>query len=185
MPIVIFSHTKTREREHLTDFLEEKKWFEHREFPVFLPKSKAEIEREILRKDELLKDKIARLQKAWKKIEKDYFQIVKKIHYKNIAPRYQCHISRYGTEGWSWRPNLFFVRLRTKRDERRAIETVGHELLHLLFSDLFESKKLTYAEREGMVDALILETDLEKLFPKYEKQSIGRVRRGLLGSILK
>jgi len=35
-----------------------------------------------------------------------------------------------------------------------------------------------------MVDALMLETDLAKLFPKYERQSIGKVRRRLLESIL-
>lgn len=130
MPAVIFSHTKTREREHLTDFLEEKKWFERRKFPVFLPKSKTDIEQEILRKDKLLKHKIARLQKAWGTIEKNYFQIVRRFNYKKILPKYRCHISRFGTEGWSWSPNLFFVRLRTKNDRRRAIETIGHELLH-------------------------------------------------------
>lgn len=184
MPTVIFSHTKTREREHLTDFLAEKKWFERRQFPVFLPKNKTDIEQEVLKKNKLLKQKVARLQKAWRNIEKKYFQTVSGFHYKKIVPKYKCHISRFGTEGWSWRPNLFFVRLRTKRDEKQAYETIGHELLHLLFADLFYSRKLSYAEREGMVDALILETNLAKLFPKYEKQSIGKVRQKLLKTIL-
>lgn len=186
MPIVIFSHAKAQEREYLTDLLKEKRWFERRQFPVFLPHNKIAVEKETSAENQLLKKKTARLKNAWESIEDNYFQTVRRFnYYKKILPKYRCHISRFGPEGWSvYRQNLFFVRLRTKRDERRAIETVGHELLHLLFSDFFESKKLDYAECEGMVDALMLETDLAKLFPKYERQSIGKVRRRLLESIL-
>ena len=184
MPTVIFSHTKAQEREYLTDFLKEKWWFERRQFPVFLPRNITAIEKEVSKKDKLLKRKTVQLQKAWRKIETEYFQIVKKFRHKKFLPRYRCHVSRFGTEGWSHRPNLLLVRLRTQRDNKRAIETIGHELLHLFFIDFSKSKKLTYAEREGMVDALMLETDLAKLFPKYERQSIGKVRRRLLKSIL-
>jgi hypothetical protein len=53
-----------------------------------------------------------------------------------------------------------------------------------LIADIFESEKLNYAEREGMVDALILQSDLANVFPQYKKQSIGKVRRKLLKSIL-
>ena len=187
MPTVIFSHTKTQEREYLTDLLTRKGWFEQRQFPVFLPHNKIAVEKEACAENQLLKKKTARLKNAWESIEDNYFQTVRRFnHYKKILPKYRCHTSRFGPEGWSiYRQNLFFVRLRTKRDERRAIETVGHELLHLLFSDFFESKKLDYAECEGVVDALMLETDLAKLFPKYKKQSIGILRRRLLKSVLK
>jgi hypothetical protein len=34
-----------------------------------------------------------------------------------------------------------------------------------------------------MVDALILETNLAKLFPKYEKQTIGKVKQNLFKAI--
>lgn len=81
-------------------------------------------------------------------------------------------------------PNTLFVRLRTKQDRQIAVETVGHELLHLLFADIFKSKKLDYAEREGVIDALMLQSDLANIFPNYRKQSIGRVRKKLLGYIL-
>ncbi len=80
---------------------------------------------------------------------------------------------------------MLFIRLRTKLDKKRAIETIGHELLHLVFADFFDSKKLGYKEREGMIDALILQSNLFKLFPWYEKQSIGKVRQKLLKTILK
>lgn len=184
MPSVIFSHTKAREKEYLSNLLKEKGWFERRQFPVFLPKNKVDIEKEISKENKLLKQKITQLQKAWKRIEKDYFDIVKTFHYKKLLPKYRCHISRFGPEGKYCRPNLLFVRLRTKLDEKRAIETIGHELLHLLFADFFETKKMNYSEREGMVDALILQSDLFNLFPAYQKQSIGKLRPKLLKSIL-
>lgn len=184
MSLVAFSHTKTQERKYLNQLLKEKEWFRREQFSVFLPRSKTDIEPEILRKDKLLGQRIARLQKTWRKIEKNYFDTVKKFHHKKLLPKYTCHISRFGPEGKYCRPNQLFIRLRTKRDEKRAIETIGHELLHLIFADFFESRKLNYAEREGTVDALILRTDLAKLFPKYKKQSIGKIRQKLLKTLL-
>lgn len=184
MPSVIFSHIKTQEKEYLNQLFEEKWWFEHENFSAFVPKNKDEIENEIRRKKESLNERIIRLKKEWKKLEKDYFQIVGKFQHKKLLSSYKCHISCFGPEGKYCRPNLLFVRLRTKNDKKRAIETIGHELLHLLFANFFESKKLNYPEREGMIDALILQSDLVHIFPQYEKQSIGRVRQKLLKSIL-
>lgn len=181
---MVFSHTKTQEKEYFKRLLKEKEWFEREQFSVFLPKNITDIKQGIVRKDELLKQKIAQLQKAWRNIETDYFDTTEQLRHKKLLPKYTCHISRFGPEGSYCRPNRLFVRLRTKRDERRAIETIGHELLHLLFADFFEAERLNYFEREGMIDALILQSDLFKLFPKYQKQSIGKVRQELLKSIL-
>jgi len=184
MPLVGFSHTKMQEKEYLEQLLGERGWFERKNFSVFLPKNEDEIENEIRRQKEPLNKKIIWLRKEWKKLEKDYFQIVGKFQHKKLLSSYRCHISRFGPEGKYCRPNLLFVRLRTKSDKKRVIETIGHELLHLLFADLFEHKKLNYSEREGMIDALMLQSDLVHIFPQYEKQSIGRVRQKLLKSIL-
>ncbi len=184
MPQVIFSHTKAQENEYLEQLLKEKEWFEREQFPVFLPQSMIDIKKESSGKNKLLERKIAQLQKTWRGIERNYFQVVKKFHHKKLLPKYKCHISRFGPEGKYCRPNQIFVRLRTKSDEGCAIETIGHELLHLLFADFFKAERFNYFEREGMVDALILETGLVKFFPRYEKQSIGKVRLALFRSIL-
>lgn len=184
MASIIFSHSKTREKDYLKQLLKEKEWFEREKFLAFLPESKADIEKEVSSDDKTLNRKIVQLQDKWKKVETYYFQIIKEFHHKKLLMRYICHVSLFGPEGKYCRPNLLFVRLRTKSDEKRVIETIGHELLHLLFADFFESKKLNYAEREGMVDALILESKLTTIFPRYNKQSIGKVRRKLLESII-
>lgn len=185
MPSVIFSHKKIQERDYLNQLLEERKWFESEKFDVFLPKNKDSIEKAITNENESLEEKVIWLKKEWKKIEKDYFKIVKKFHYKKFLPRYKCHVSRFGPEGKYTRPDMLFIRLRTKQDKKRIIETIGHELLHLIFADFLESKKLGYAEREWMIDTLMLQSNLFRLFPRYKKQSIGKVRQKLLKTILK
>jgi len=184
MPQVIFSHKKTREKEYLNQLLGEEEWFESENFDAFLSKNKDSIEKEIRKKHDSLSKKIIWLRKEWRKIGKDYFKTVKKFGHKKLHSIYKCHVSRFGPEGKYARPNFLFIRLRTNRDKQRVMETIGHELLHLLFADIFESKKLNYAEREGMVDALVLQSDLVNIFPHYKKQSIGKVRRKLLESIL-
>lgn len=167
----------------MNQLFEERSWFKREKFFVFLPKSQEANEDEI-KKNKSLDERIIWLKKEWNEIEKSYFQTVVKFRHKKLLPNYRCHVSRFGPEGKYCQPNFLFVRLRTKSDNKRAIETIGHELLHLLFSDFFESKKLSYAEREGMVDTLILHSDLNTIFSQYEKQSIGIVRQKLLKSIL-
>lgn len=185
MPSVIFSHKKIQEKEYLHQLLEERRWFESEKFDVFLPKNKDSIEKAIVNKNKSLSKKIIWLEKEWTKIEGNYFKIVKNFQYKKFLPYYKCHVSRFGPEGKYTRPDMLFVRLWTKQDKKRVTETIGHELLHLIFADFFESKKLGYAEREGMIDALILQSDLSKFFPRYEKQSIGKLRQKLFKDILK
>ncbi len=184
MPQVIFSHKKIREKEYLNDLLEEKAWFESENFDAFFPKNKDSINKEMKVGSDLLNKKMVWLRNEWKKIEKEYFAAVKKLRGKKLSPIYDCHVSCFGPEGKYTRPNIIFVRLRGKLDKQRVIETVGHELLHLLFADLFESRKLNYAEREGMIDAIILQSDLINIFRRYKKQSIGRVHKKLLEDIL-
>ena len=184
MPQVIFSHKKTREKEYLNQLLGEEEWFESENFDAFLPKNKDSTEKEVEKKHDSFSKKIIWLGKEWRKIEKDYFKAVKKFRHKKLLPIYECHVSRFGPEGKYTRPNFLFIRLRTNRDKQRVMETIGHELLHLLFVDVFESEKLNYAEREGMVDALIFQSNLVNVFPRYKKQSIGKVRKKLLASIL-
>lgn len=184
MPQVVFSYKKIMEKKYLNQLLKEKTWFESEGFDAFLPKNKDLIEKEIIEKSSPLNKKITQLSNGWKKIEKGYFEVVKEFGGKELRSIYNCHVSRFGPEGKYMPPNTLFVRLRTKQDRQIAVETVGHELLHLLFADIFKSKKLDYAEREGVIDALMLQSDLANIFPNYRKQSIGRVRKKLLGYIL-
>lgn len=186
MPRIYFSNTKKHERKYLTELLKEKKWFKDANFTnIFLPKDKRDIELIIARRlPKSFKDRINRLEKSWKKIEPDFFRVIKSFKRKKLLSKYQCHISRLGPEGKYRRPNLLFVRLRIKKDDKRMLETIAHEVLHLSFADFLESKKATYPEREGIVDTLITQSGLKKLLPRYEVQSIGKVNQKWLKEIL-
>ena len=181
MPTIIFSNTKKREQEYLSQLFEEKEWFKREHFPVFLPPAKASNRQKI---KELSRKEIDQLNKDWKRIERDFFATIKTFRHKKLVPKYVGHVSRFGPEGKYQSPNIVFIRLRAKHDARQATETIAHELIHLFFADFFESKKLNYAECEGMVDALVLESGLADIFPNYKRQSVGKVRRKLLKSIL-
>ncbi|NCO79926.1 hypothetical protein GW884_01415 [Candidatus Falkowbacteria bacterium] len=184
MSSVSFFYTKRQEKKYCLELFKEKDWFKSERFPVFLPQNITDIEKEISDANKLLKQNIIRLRKTWKQFEKKYFQIVKTFHYGKLSSRYICYISCFGPQGKYCHPNKLYIRLRTKDDINQAPITIGHELLHLIFYDFFKSKKLNYYECEGMVDALILSSNLSKIFPRYQKQSIGKVRYKLLKKIL-
>jgi hypothetical protein len=184
MPSLIFKHTEKKETGYLNQLFEEKEWFESNNFPVFLPPDKNNIEKAILKEKTILNKKIPQLKKDWGKIEKEYFKIIKKLKHRKLLKKYICHISCFGPEGKYCPPNLLFVRLRTKQDENRSLETIGHELLHLIFRDYFQSRNLDYAGCESMVDAIIIKSNLNKIFPHYQKQTVGKIRKKLLKSIL-
>lgn len=184
MSSIIIRHTKKKETEYLNQLFKEKEWFESNNFLVFLPPDKNNTEKAILKEKIILNKKIPLLKKDWGKIEKDYFKIIEKFNYRKLLKKYICHISCFGPEGKYCPPNLIFVRLRTKQDENQSLETIGHELLHLIFRDYFKSRNLDYAEREGMIDAIIMKSNLNKIFPHYQKQTFGKTREKLLRSIL-
>lgn len=186
MPKIYFSSTKVRERKYLLELLEEKKWFKDTNFiNVFLPKDKKEVELIIARRrPELLKNKIGKLEKSWKKIEPEFFKAVKSFKRKKLLDKYQCHVSQFGPEGKYRRPNFLFVRLRTKKDGKLVLETIAHELIHLLVADFLELKKTAYPEREWIIDTLITQSGLKKIFPHYKIQSVGKINQKLLKEIL-
>lgn len=180
----MFSKTLQLELRHQHALNKQRDWFKRESFPVFFPQhhsSPAVRTSQIQISDQ----KILQLSTVWHEIESDYFTIVQRFHLAKLYRKYRCHVSAYGPEGMFQSPTTVFLRLRTKRDEARACETLGHELIHLMFDHVLSQKKLTYAECEGMVDALITNTALKEIFPKYERQPIGRVNRGILNQIVR
>jgi len=182
MPHIIFSHTKSREKTYQQKLLSQKQWFEEYDFPVFMPKN---TNSESLNKDVLAVNKeLLTLQKRWDKIEWDYFKIVGGFKNVKLLPKYISHITLYGPEGEFQAPNLLFVRLRTTKDKKLILETIGHELIHIILGKFFEKQKLGYEEVEWLVDNLILQSDLSKLFPDYKQQTVGKPKKQILGNIL-
>ena len=118
MSSVFFSYTTTQEKEYLNKLFEERRWFKSEKFDAFLPKNKDSIEKEVINKNDPLSKKIIWLRKEWKKIERDYFKVVKKFQHAKFSSRYKCHVSRFDPEGKYTRPDMLFVRLRNKQDKK-------------------------------------------------------------------
>lgn len=168
-----------REKAYLIRIFKQKTWFKCAGFPAFVPRDLTAAESKTWRKATLDR-KINQLRVKWTEVETHFFQILSTFRHAQLLPRYICHISRYGPEGEYRRPNMVFVRLRTKQDEIQAVETLAHELLHLSFSQFFSSSAFDYQQREGIIDALVMRSSLKELLPHYRKQSIGKEPRGLI-----
>ncbi|PIR04937.1 MAG: hypothetical protein COV57_01725 [Candidatus Liptonbacteria bacterium CG11_big_fil_rev_8_21_14_0_20_35_14] len=182
MSHVIFSHTKSREKKYQQKILSQKQWFIDHDFPVFLPQN---TNRDNSDKDyKAVKNKLYKLQKKWDKIESDYFKIISSFKHSKLLPKYISHITLYGPEGEFQAPNILYVRLRTTKDKKMILEAIGHELIHICLGKFFEKQNLSYEEIEWLVDNLILQSNLKKLFPNYKQQTIGKPRKNILMEIL-
>jgi hypothetical protein len=182
MSLLSFSRSRALEKRLLSQLAKEADWFRKEHFPVTLPPRNGVKKERVT--DLVLDARLHRVGSRWRALEPAFGICIKKFQKSRYRSHYRCHVSRFGPEGMYEAPDILYLRLGSKRDESRACETIAHELLHLQFDGYFHRNKLSYAEREGMVDALVLQSNLKRLFPNYTKQSIGRPRPILLKAIL-
>ncbi len=173
------------EEELLSGLLLQRAWFASSGIRVFIPPSVAAGKKTITSSAPTLRVRKKWLERSWRGIEKDFFTIMSGFRYRKILRKYQCQVTYFGCEGQYRPPDRIIVRLHTTKDKRSATETIGHELLHLSFHDFFRQKRFGYAEREGMVDALMMQSPLHKLFPGYRRQPMGKIHPRILSSILR
>ncbi len=185
MKRIKFDVTKKYELAYIQDLLVDKDWFDRENFPIFWPKQTASLPLAIARVKPVLEQSVVQLNNRWRAIESQYFNQIAKFKHRKLPAQLICHVSYFGPEGRYKCPDTINIRLRTADDKRRAIETIGHELIHLFFYDYFEEKKCSYREREWLVDHIILGSSLTTLFSNYKAQTIGRAKPVLLKSILK
>ncbi|MFH1909833.1 MAG: hypothetical protein ABIJ72_01390 [bacterium] len=114
---VQFIISKKRETQRLADLFAEYKWFVKNDFPIILPKISQSIKGSLLKKqsktklldlaNKILKNEYDKnkylaskklAEKEWQKVEKDFFEIIKKYKFK-VRNKYFCYISLYGPMG--------------------------------------------------------------------------------------
>jgi len=180
MSYILFDIDKEKDLKYVKELFKEKTWFEREQFPIYLPKKESVIESEIKQNKKYLGKNIKWLKAEWKKIEKPYFKAIKKFKYQKIINTYTCHVSYFGVEGRYRAPHQLFIRLHNERDKKRVLETIAHELLHLIFNNYFIRNHCTYREREWLIDQIIIKSELKKLFPLYKEQTIGKPKPRIL-----
>jgi hypothetical protein len=179
-----FDISQKKELNNIKYLLKEKDWFEREDFPIFWPKNIHAPQKEMTEVSTRLTASMQKLRSDWRAIENQYFKTVSKFKHKRLSRQYLCHVSYFGPEGSYHSPNSLIIRLHTATDRRRAVESIGHELIHLMFINYFNSQSCDYAEREWLVDHLILRSDLINFFPGYQAQSVGKPRLDILKKIL-
>ncbi len=181
MSRVSFSANPQQESLYRKALLRERAWFVCTSMTAYLPTPKDTVS---ACDDGRFRENVMGLQQAWRRIEVPFFRQAKLLHHAKVHPTYRCHVSVFGPEGKYRRPNQLFLRLRTSRDKRLATEALAHELVHLFLAEFCAAKRCSYAEREGLVDAILASALFRQFFPQYRIQSVGRVPYRLLPTVL-
>jgi hypothetical protein len=82
--------------------------------------------------------------------------------------RYRCALTFYGPYGYYYTPDTIYVNI-TKGTPDEWIETLLHELLHLIFSEKIES--MEHLEEERFIDSTFVDL-FGDIFPNYKVQNI-------------
>jgi len=183
----------------LLNIRSEYQWFLDNDFPIILPKfyeqlyqkSKSKKDFKIGSEKELNKiynkeiynQKVRAVKNEWKKVETEFFCILKKYNLK-IKDKYLCYVSLYGPEGQFKYPNIIDLRISKESDDREANETIAHELIHLMILKKTEKLKLDYKKIEGIVDLFFKKTELKNIFPNYKLQSIAEHNEKVFGKVI-
>ncbi len=106
------------------------------------------------------KDKaIKHVEEIWKKIGPQVEEIFKKFHLKDIG-NVTCYLHVISCEGWfDMDENSIHVRTTNYGSKKNLVDTIIHELLHLVTYD----EKLNYDEREAIVDNFLAKPELKSL----------------------
>lgn len=104
-------------------------------------------------------DSIGVTAKVWEIVSEQVENTFKKLHLKDLG-NVICFVHGISCEGWfDVDDNSIHVRLSNYGSEKNLVDTIVHELLHLATYD----KKLTYDEREAIVDNLLAKPEFQKI----------------------
>lgn len=160
------------------DFLKNNlSFFENNKMFYYFPFKK--LEKELISKQIKLDEKkfeidkrVKLITKKWERVETAFFGYLKKIdkqnEFFNFENHYKCFLSFYGCYGYFRFPGQVYVNIGADLDF--VIETIAHELIHLLVYEKVENK--SYEEIEVIVDKIMIDSEFKKLFPRYKIQEI-------------
>lgn len=108
-----------------------------------------------------------KISRKWKKLEGEVFVRLERYNKSNncflFEKKYECYLTFYGCYGYYHFPNRMFVNVVAKPDF--IIETIVHELIHLLIYKQTINKPADYVEKE--VERIYDESGL-KIFLRKE-----------------
>ncbi len=92
-----------------------------------------------------------------------------------IRKKYKVFLNYYGCDGYYNFPDTIVINIHDKNTEY-MLETLFHELIHLL---IFESqKRKRFEETEKIVDKIFIKAGLKFFFPDYKVQQFKSYKKG-------
>ncbi|MFC1721628.1 hypothetical protein ACFL0Z_01800 [Patescibacteria group bacterium] len=90
----------------------------------------------------------------WKKHGQDFFENLGLLLGKKISGDYQVCFTNYGPAGFYNLPNEVYLNINFI-DEFDPVESVKHEIIHLLIEPFVIKKKLGHETKEDLVDTIL------------------------------
>jgi len=119
--------------------------------------------------EQTLNKNITLISDKWAKVQKEFFELIKKQDLV-IDKEYICYLSRYGSSGYYLPANELAIRINNKKDIQEANLNISHELVHLALKKSNKDKNLEYAQREQLVDNILLKPEFKKILPGHKRQ---------------
>jgi hypothetical protein len=156
-------------REILMD-LEKGKMFLY--LPEVLVKGKIEAHPQIKKDIETLSyfERAEQCEKGWQEIQSEVLarlSFLAKKYQVTLPEHIRCVTTIYGPYGYFYAPDTVYVNIGWK-DTHFSLETMVHEILHLVFEDVLK-EKVEHVDMENAIDALFVE-NFGHLFPNYYVQ---------------
>lgn len=108
------------------------------------------------------------IKQGWEKYAPDIIPKLSTILSDSHPNKYRCVLTFYGPYGYYYTPDTIYINV-TKSSPDEWIETLVHEMLHLILSEKIE--EMTHLEEERFIDATFIEL-FGSIFPNYKVQNI-------------
>ncbi len=147
MRVIIRANTIEQEKQIIEHTKKKIKWLKQNCYICVLPKKPLKQEYNI--KD--YKQGIAKIKKEWKKVEKEFFQRLIKLFGKKVEETYVITLTKYGVGGSYNLPNLVYVNISKEYGFYNPIETIKHEIIHLIMQEFVVKNKLSHPQKEELI----------------------------------
>lgn len=149
-------------------FLEDMKMYYY--FPFTQNDSVEDIQTQIKIDSETFKfnEAVNNLKESWEKYSPDIIPKLTLLSNNTEVRTCRCVPTFYGPYGYYYTPDTIYINI-TKGNSDEWIETLIHEMLHLILSEKIEG--MAHLEEERFIDATFVEY-FGEIFPNYVVQNI-------------
>lgn len=170
---IVFNYSSDLEIRRIIYTIKKIDWYKNNGYTVDLPKKLEELETEELKnltkekvREFVLKEyeekeyleKINKIKTKWSNISAGLLKKLKELGFKP-EPSYNIILTKYGVGGSYNLPNEIIINFKNRGE--KFIQTVIHEIIHLLIEPRIQKYKISHWEKERIVDLISLKINQE------------------------